>query len=104
MWLEPATTGRWAAADGRCVLRDGALHLLRMTDFLGGIKKSRHPEEPALRASRRTHQAFRRSVKVEAVEVHYFGPGGDEIADELRLRVRAGIDFAKSPQLRVRTE
>src|SRR5207245_8422070 len=43
------------AGEETCVLRDGALRLLRMTSACDGITKERHPEEPATRASRTTH-------------------------------------------------
>src|SRR4051812_47878144 len=47
---------------------------------------------------------LRSTLEVEAVQVHHLGPGGDEVFDELLLRVRAGIDFGESAQLRVRPE
>src|SRR5438094_59909 len=45
-----------------------------------------------------------RSRKVVAIEVHHLGPGPDEVLDELRLRVRASVDFRQSPELGVRAE
>src|ERR1700730_17361411 len=43
------------AATAPSVLRDGASRLLRMRYLFDGIKKIPHLEEPAQRASRRTH-------------------------------------------------
>src|ERR1700730_9043603 len=45
------------AATAPSVLRDGASRLLRMRYIFDGIKKMPHPEEPAQRASRRTHRS-----------------------------------------------
>src|SRR5438874_5852204 len=45
-----------------------------------------------------------RSRRVEAIEVHHLGPGRDEVLDELRLRIRAPVDFCQTPKLGVRTE
>src|SRR6266545_5508705 len=45
-----------------------------------------------------------RSRKVEAIEVHYLGPRGDEVLDELRLRIRASVDLRQGPEQGVRTE
>src|SRR3984893_4863310 len=44
-----------AATAAPSVLRDGATRLLRIRYLFDGIKKIPHPEEPAQRASRRTH-------------------------------------------------
>jgi hypothetical protein len=40
------------------VRRHAPADLLRMTSVYDGIKKERHPEEPAQRASRRTRERF----------------------------------------------
>ena len=42
--------------------------------------------------------------EVEAVEVHDLRPGGDEVVDELRLAVGAGVDFREGTELRVGAE
>jgi hypothetical protein len=42
-----------------------------------------------------------RSGDVEAVEVHHLVPGGDEVAHELRLGVRARVHLGERPQLGV---
>src|SRR3974377_509931 len=42
--------------------------------------------------------------KVEAVEVHYFGPRRNEVLNELLLGVGTSIDFRYRAQLGVRTE
>jgi transcriptional regulator with XRE-family HTH domain len=47
-----------------------------------------------------TGEAARRR-EVEAVQVHHLGPGGDEVLDELLLRVGAAIDFRQGAELRV---
>jgi hypothetical protein len=31
--------------------------------------------------------------EVKAIEVHHFGPGSNEVLDELRVRVRASVHF-----------
>ena len=45
-----------------------------------------------------------RSLQVEAIEVHHLGPGRDEVADELLLRVRTAINFGQRTELGVRAE
>src|SRR5437773_277619 len=45
-----------------------------------------------------------RSCEVVAIEVHHLGPGGDEVLDELRLRIRAPVDLRQGPELGVRAE
>src|ERR1700738_4868894 len=45
-----------------------------------------------------------RSRKVVAIEVHHLGPGPDEVLDELRLRVRASVDFRQSPEVEPNTK
>jgi len=44
------------------------------------------------------------SLAVEAIEVHHFGPGRDEVFSELLVRIRGRLDLRQSPQLRVRAE
>src|SRR4051812_3227274 len=44
------------------------------------------------------------SGEVEAVEVHDLVPRGDEVTDELLLRVIRRVDLRQGAQLRVRTE
>lgn len=39
--------------------------------------------------------------QLEAVEVHHFGPGGDEVADELGRGVGAGVHFSQGAELGV---
>ena len=43
----------------------------------------------------------RKSGELEAVQVHYLVPGCHEVFHELLLRVSAGVDFRKRPQLGV---
>ena len=42
--------------------------------------------------------------QVEAVQHHHLVPGGDEVSDELRLGVVAGVDLGECPQLGVGAE
>src|SRR5947208_16967262 len=87
------------AAIPPCVLRDGAEfilgpaegrtrgHLLRMTLVFHGIKENRHPEEPAQRASRRTHgvdpaASFKLSARARAR--HRAGSAGGRSRSEER--------------------
>src|SRR5947207_10081023 len=44
------------------------------------------------------------SGQVEPVEVHDLAPGGNEVADELLLRVAARVDLSDRPELGVGTE
>src|SRR6187402_1826524 len=44
------------------------------------------------------------SAQVEAIEVHYFGPGRDEVAYELFVRVGAAIDLRYGSQHGARAE
>ncbi len=40
-------------------------------------------------------------LQIKSIEVHDLGPGGDEVGDELRLVVVAGIDFGDGAELGV---
>ena len=44
------------------------------------------------------------SRQVEAVQVHHLGPRGDEVLEELFLRIAAAIDFRQGAQFGVRAE
>jgi hypothetical protein len=39
------------------------------------------------------------SSQIEAIEVHHFVPGEDEIADEFILHTLAGVNLSNCPQL-----
>ncbi len=41
------------------------------------------------------------SQKIEAIEVHHLGPGGDEVLHEGLLGVAAGIDLGERAELGV---
>jgi hypothetical protein len=43
-------------------------------------------------------------LQVEAVKVHYLGPSGDEVFDELLLVIVGGVDLGESAELGVGAE
>ena len=45
-----------------------------------------------------------RSGEIEAIKVHHFGPGCDEVLDKLQLPVRASVDLGQCPELGIRTK
>src|SRR5262249_45085571 len=47
---------------------------------------------------------FSHSGDVEAVGVHHLVPGGDEVVDELLMRIGLAVDLGDGAQVRVRTE
>src|SRR6266542_6313092 len=78
------------------VLRDGAARLLRMRYIFDGIKKKPHPEEPAQRASRRTHgidptggRSF--PTRPTAVGRHHLDKTLEQVMAVLRAGARLGV-------------
>src|ERR1700722_17404290 len=80
-----------------------------------GMGRPAAPHEPGkqrLRFSRSKYSHSREltaffspnSGDVEAIKVHYLGPGRHEVFHKLLLGVRARIDLSEGTQLRVRTE
>lgn len=45
-----------------------------------------------------------RLLEIEAIKIHDFGPGGDEVFEEFFLRITATINFCQSAQFRIRAE
>jgi hypothetical protein len=56
-------------------------------------------EQAMVRPSKERHLR-----EVEAIQVHHFVPRGDEVVNELLLRIGAAIDLGEGAQLGVRTE
>ena len=59
------------------------------------------PLSASMSAPRPQQRKGQRLREVEAIEVHDFVPSGDEVVDELLLRVRASINFGQVAELRI---